>query len=92
MSNFAKLFQVTPLHQVLITIIPPNKGKKKHIVTQTTITDDIQLHLDVEFDSEDDANVAFDAYNHEKANVFYTEMSTFVSKNKDDLPDEPVIV
>ena len=89
MSNFAKLFQVTPAHQVLLTI-RYHPDIKKDVVTQFTVIGGIDIGLDVEFKVEDDANVAFDKYNHEKAATFYLEMVKILEDNQKNPPDDMV--
>ena len=90
MPNFAKLFQVTPSHQLLWTI-RYHPDTKKDVVTQFTMVGAMDMAVDVEFKNEDHANKVFDDYGQEKANVFYAEMVKLLELGNKKPPDDLII-
>jgi len=70
MSNFAKLFQVTPLNQVLL-LISTNEANTICTLTQITVTQGVIYNIGVDYDNEDTASRTFDEYTQENAELYY---------------------
>ena len=70
MSNFCKLFQVTPLNQVLL-LISTNKEDNNYTLTQFTVVEGVVFNIGVEYDNEDIASRTFDEYKEDNAKLYY---------------------
>jgi 3-isopropylmalate dehydratase small subunit len=88
MPNFAKLFQVNPMNQVLLTI--DTEDKNVHKVTQFTKVGDQSVMIEVELSEEDNANTAFDEYEMGDAIDFWENMVKIITTEGYDSPPDKI--
>lgn len=83
MANFAKLFQVDPMHQVLL-VMNYDDPVKKTVLSNFTVIHGSQVGVEIEFQDEDAANRGFDEYNQKKAEIFFNEMIKLLNLNQNE--------
>ena len=90
MANFAKIFQLDPINQVLVTVAK-NEAKKLYQISQITVIDEIEYCLIADFNTEDDVNKCFDDYTQENAYGFFDYACEFIEKNGSDPSEHEII-